>query len=347
MDVKKILLVEDESAVALDIKNILESSGYEVPFVTSRGEDAVKEAVKLRPDLVLMDIVLKGTMDGIEAANKMIILNIPVVYLTANSDRITLNRALEVPAYGYIVKPYNQKELITTVEMAINKHQLDQKKVENYKQDLIDKNDNLNPKEIKRDVLNGIKPRIMVVEDENITALDIAGKLEDLGYEIIAVVSSGSSAIENARKLHPDLILMDIMLKGDLDGIQVTESIEDLFIPVVYLTSYSDEKTLKRARKTSPYGYIIKPYNEDELRTTIEMALHKHIRYQETIESEVESLSTKLNEIKTGRIGVIATSTLILSMMFYGIISRNINLVGIFIVLFRHLWTCSFDCEYF
>lgn len=325
MDVKKILLVEDESAVALDIKNILESSGYEVPFVTSRGEDAVKEAVKLRPDLVLMDIILKGTMDGIEAANKMIILNIPVVYLTANSDRITLNRALEVPAYGYIVKPYNQKELITTIEMAINKHQLDQKKVENYKQDLIDKNDNLNPKEIKRDVLNGIKPRIMVVEDENITALDIAGKLEDLGYEIIAVVSSGNSAIENARKLHPDLILMDIMLKGDLDGIQVTESIEDLFIPVVYLTSYSDEKTLKRARKTSPYGYIIKPYNEDELRTTIEMALHKHIRYQETIESEVESLSTKLNEIKTGRIGVIVTSTLILSMMFYGIISRNMT----------------------
>jgi 1,2-diacylglycerol 3-beta-glucosyltransferase len=325
LDVKKILLVEDESAVALDIKHILESSGYEVPFVTSRGEDAVKEAVKLRPDLVLMDIALRGTMDGIEAASKIIILNIPVVYLTANSDRITLNRTIEVPAYGYIVKPYNQKELITTVEMAINKHQLDQEQVENYKQDLIDKKDNLNPKKIKRDILNGIKPQIMVVEDENITAMDIAGKLEDLGYEITAVVSSGSLATEKARKLHPDLILMDIMLKGDMDGIQVTKSIEDLFIPVVYLTSYSDRKTLKRARETSPYGYIIKPYNEDELKTTIEMALHKHIKYQETIESEVESLSTKLNEIKMGRIGVIVTSTLILSMMFYGIISRNMT----------------------
>ena len=137
-----ILLVEDESTVALDIKNILESSGYEVPFIASRGEEAVKEAVKLRPDLVLMDITLKGSMDGIEAASKLIILNIPVVYLTANSDNLTLKRATKVPTYGYIVKPYNQKELITTVEMAINRHNLDQEKVENYKQDLINKKNN-------------------------------------------------------------------------------------------------------------------------------------------------------------------------------------------------------------
>ena len=322
---KKIILVEDESAVALDIKQILESSGYEVPFVTSRGEDAVKEAVKLRPDLVLMDITLKGTMDGIEAASKIIILNIPVVYLTANSDRLTLKRATNVPSYGYVIKPYNHKDLITTIEMAINKHNNDQKKVEDYKQDVIDNKNDLKPKKIKRDILGGIKPQIMVVEDENITALDIAGKLEELGYEITAVVSSGTLAIEKARELHPDLILMDIMLKGDMDGIQVTKSIEDLFIPVVYLTSYTDEKTLQRARETSPYGYIIKPYNEDELNSTIEMALHKHIKYQETIDSEVESLSTKLSEIKMGRIGVIVTSALILSMMFYGIITRNMT----------------------
>ena len=325
MDNKKIIVVEDESAVALDIRQILETSGYEVPFVTSRGEDAVKEAVKLRPDLVLMDITLKGTMDGIEAASKIIILNIPVIYLTANSDRLTLKRATKVPSYGYVVKPYNRKELITTIEMAMNKHHLDQKKVEDYKQDVIDNRNDLKPKKIKRDILDGIKPRIMVVEDENITALDIAGKLEELGYEIVAVVSSGTLAIEKARELHPDLILMDIMLKGDMDGIKVTKSIEDLFIPVVYLTSYTDEKTLQRASETSPYGYIIKPYNEEELKSTIEMALHKHVRYQETIESEVESLSTKLSEIKTGRIGVIVTSTLILSMMLYGIITRNMT----------------------
>lgn len=325
MDGKKILLVEDESTVALDIQHILESSGYQVPFVTSNGEAAVKEAVKLRPDLVLMDITLKGTMDGIEAASKIIILNIPVVYLTANSDNLTLNRATKIPSYGYIVKPYNQKELITTIEMAINKHNLDQNKVENYKQDVINKKNNLDSKQIKRDILNGIKPRIMVVEDENITALDIADKLKDLGYDICALVSSGVLAIDKARKLHPDLILMDIMLKGDMDGIEVTKSIEDLSIPVVYLTSYSDKKTLKRARETSPYGYIIKPYNEAELKTTIEMALHKHITYQETIESELGSLSTKLNEIKIGRVGVVITSALILSMIAYGVISRNMT----------------------
>jgi 1,2-diacylglycerol 3-beta-glucosyltransferase len=106
MNGKTILLVEDESAVALDIKHILESSRYEVPFVKSRGEDAVKEAAKIRPDLVLMDITLKGTMDGIEAAKKIITLNIPVVYLTGASDNKTLKKATQIPVYGYIVKRY-------------------------------------------------------------------------------------------------------------------------------------------------------------------------------------------------------------------------------------------------
>jgi cellulose synthase/poly-beta-1,6-N-acetylglucosamine synthase-like glycosyltransferase/CheY-like chemotaxis protein len=324
MEIKKIILVEDESTVALDLKYMLESFGYEVPYLTSRGEDAVKEAVKIRPDLVLMDISLKGQMDGIEAARRMIILNIPVVYLSASSKEETLKRATEVPAYGYVVKPYLEKELKTTIEIALNKHKLDQENVENFKQNIIDKKIIVKPKAIKNDI-NRSKPEILVVEDENITAMDLSDKLKGLGYNITAIVSSGSLAIEKARKYHPDLILMDIMLKGNMDGIEVAKSLEDLFIPIVFLTSYSDEITLKRAREISPYGYIIKPYKEDELKTTIEMALHKHIRYQETIEYEVGSLTTKLNEIKTGRIGIIITSTFILSLMFYGIVTRNMT----------------------
>ena len=129
MPAKKILLVEDEGMIALDLRRILENFGYEVPLVVSRGEDAIKEAAKIRPDLVLMDITLKGTMDGIEASKKIISLDIPVVYLTGASDNNTLKKATGMPVYGFIEKPYIIKELLTTVEIALNKHQLDSARI--------------------------------------------------------------------------------------------------------------------------------------------------------------------------------------------------------------------------
>jgi 1,2-diacylglycerol 3-beta-glucosyltransferase len=324
MSTKKILLVEDEGMIALDLRRILENFGYEVPYIASRGEEAVKETAKIRPDLVLMDITLKGTMNGIEAAKKILTLNIPVVYLTGASDNKTLKKATEIPVYGFIVKPYIEQELITTIEIALNKHQLDLAKIEKFKQDLIFKRDKIQTSNINCHV-NRSKPHILVVEDQNITAMDIAGKLDDLGYNVTGTVSSGCDAIEKARELNPDLILMDIILKGNLDGIDVSKSIEDLNIPVVFLTSYADKLTLKKAQETSPYGYIIKPYGENELKTTIEMALHKHQRNQEEIKSEVGLLTTKLTELKIGRIGVIITTTSIIVLMVYGFITRNMT----------------------
>jgi len=324
MSTKKILLVEDEGMIALDLRRILENFGYEVPYIASRGEEAVKETAKIRPDLVLMDITLKGTMNGIEAAKKILTLNIPVVYLTGASDNKTLKKATEIPVYGFIVKPYIEQELITTIEIALNKHQLDLAKIEKFKQDIIFKRDKIQTSNINCHV-NRSKPHILVVEDQNITAMDIAGKLDDLGYNVTGTVSSGCDAIEKARELNPDLILMDIILKGNLDGIDVSKSIEDLNIPVVFLTSYADKLTLKKAQETSPYGYIIKPYGENELKTTIEMALHKHQRNQEEIKSEVGLLTTKLTELKIGRIGVIITTTSIIVLMVYGFITRNMT----------------------
>ena len=181
MPSKKILLVEDEGMIALDLRRILENFGYEIPFVASRGEEAVKEAAKIRPDLVLMDITLKGTMDGIEAAKKIISLNIPVVYSTGASDNKTLKKVSEMPVYGFIVKPYIEKELITTIEIALNKHQLDLARIEKFKQDIIVNKEKIQSNNINNHV-DRLKPHILVVEDQNITAQDIAGKLDDLGY---------------------------------------------------------------------------------------------------------------------------------------------------------------------
>ncbi|MHC5034564.1 MAG: response regulator, partial [Planctomycetota bacterium] len=119
--------------------------------------------------------------------------------------------------------------------------------------------------------------RIQVVEDESIVALDIKDNLEILGYNVVAVESSGEPAIQKAIETRPDLVLMDIRLKGEMDGIEAAQQIRaHLGTPVIYLTAYADEATLQRAKITEPYGYILKPFEERELHTTIEMALYKH-----------------------------------------------------------------------
>ncbi|MBI4682595.1 MAG: response regulator [Nitrospirae bacterium] len=109
------------------------------------------------------------------------------------------------------------------------------------------------------------KKRIMVVEDEGITAMRIKRSLEDMGYTVSSTVFSGEEAVEKAEQEKPDLVLMDIVLRGKMDGIEAARQIHSNFnIPVVYLTAHSDDKMLKRIKKTEPLGYIIKPFDERE-----------------------------------------------------------------------------------
>lgn len=127
--------------------------------------------------------------------------------------------------------------------------------------------------------------RILIVEDESILAMLIKGKLKSSGYEIADWVDRGEDAIKSAREKLPDLVLMDIVLKGEMDGIEAAKRIRNsLDIPIIYLTAYSDEEVLKRARVTEPYGYLIKPFREDELRANIEMAMYKHKSEKKTRE---------------------------------------------------------------
>lgn len=124
--------------------------------------------------------------------------------------------------------------------------------------------------------------KILVVEDEAIVALDIERQLEDLGYSVTGLAASGEEAICQIKETRPDLVLMDIRLRGELDGVQTAEQLSRLFdIPVVYLTAHTDAETLARAKLTSPYGYIIKPFEERLLWTIIEIALYKHLAERE------------------------------------------------------------------
>lgn len=118
--------------------------------------------------------------------------------------------------------------------------------------------------------------RIMVVEDESIIAKDIRQSVESFGYSVTSTVASGEEAVARAGAERPDLVLMDIMLKGSLDGIGAAREIRDKYnIPIIYITAYDDEKTLARAKLTEPFGYLLKPFRDRELYAAIEMALYK------------------------------------------------------------------------
>jgi signal transduction histidine kinase len=138
---------------------------------------------------------------------------------------------------------------------------------------------------------------ILIVEDENIVALDMRMRLESMGYSIIGVVDTGELAVERAIALGPDLVIMDIKLKGDQDGIDVaTQLRERSEVPVIFVTAFTDERTLDRAKRASPYGYIVKPFHERELRIAIELALYKH-QYELTIR-RARDVSEESNRVK-------------------------------------------------
>ena len=119
------------------------------------------------------------------------------------------------------------------------------------------------------------KPKILISEDEVIIAEDIAASLEELGYETCAI-DNGEETIEMIRETNPDLVLLDINLRGDIDGVELGARIKKEFgIPFIYLTAYADKDTIDRAKKTEPDGFLVKPFDEKNLRSAIEIALYK------------------------------------------------------------------------
>jgi diguanylate cyclase (GGDEF)-like protein/PAS domain S-box-containing protein len=139
-----------------------------------------------------------------------------------------------------------------------------------------------------------MKKKILIVEDEGIVALDLQDQLQFMGYQVVGIADTAKDALKMAAKESPNLVLMDIVIKGERDGIDIARQIHDLFdIPVVFLTAYADEKTLARAKLSHPYGYIIKPFNAKMIHSNIEMALHRH----EVDQALVKCYSTTLSWI--------------------------------------------------
>src|SRR5512145_1504259 len=180
------------------------------------------------------------------------------------------------------------------------------------------------------------KANILIVEDEAVVAADLAGKLERAGYRPVGIASDGDDAIEAAKNLGPDLVLMDIRLAGSMDGIKTAERIQaSRNIPIVYLTAHSDMTTLRRAAATEPFGYILKPFEERDVTTQIEIALFKHQaerRLRESEERYRRLVETAMDSIITfDHAGVILSCNPATERMFgYGIdemVGRNISML--------------------
>jgi CheY-like chemotaxis protein len=143
------------------------------------------------------------------------------------------------------------------------------------------------------------QPKILVVEDEAIVSADIQDHLSRFGYKVVGSTDSGEQSVALASQLQPDLVLMDIMLSGPLDGAEAARQIRDqLHLPVIFLTANSDDITVNRARETDPFGFVLKPFEDRTLRITIEMALFKH-RVEREREDLIRQLQYALDHVKT------------------------------------------------
>lgn len=139
--------------------------------------------------------------------------------------------------------------------------------------------------------------QILIVEDNQYSAKALKSELMCLGYGVIGISTSGKEAIQKTIELQPDLVLMDILLDDQMDGIETAEEIlKNQSLPIVYLTGNEQEETLLRAKITEPFGYLVKPYEEKELHTTIEIAIYKHRMEQKLCESHAWLLAT-LNSV--------------------------------------------------
>lgn len=147
--------------------------------------------------------------------------------------------------------------------------------------------------------------RVLVVEDESIIALDIQTSLQNAGYQVVSIATSAEEAINDTAVLQPDLVLMDIRLRGTMDGVETAEQIRQTWqLPVIFLTAHADENTLVRAKKVQPFGYILKPFEDRELITMIEIALSRH-KAESLIQTALKK-EKEINELKSRFVSVVS-----------------------------------------
>ncbi len=240
-----ILCVENDFIASYVLEKQIERLGYRLIGKVGSGEAAIEQAMELKPDLVLMDIKLEGKLDGLEAAQCLTTdFNIPVVFITARQDADLRRKAMHIESVAYLNKPIQLKALRNAVET----------------------------------IYPNVKmKRILLVEDDYIISMLLEKQIRRMGYEIAGKAESGDKAIDLTREEKPDLVLMDIELKGDIDGIETVRRIREFStVPVIYLTGNANEKTRMEAEDTNPDGFLVKPVDMDVLKQQIREIVEKN-----------------------------------------------------------------------
>lgn len=141
--------------------------------------------------------------------------------------------------------------------------------------------------------------KVLIVEDEGIIAMELVNHVRRMGYDVVGSVDTGDAALEKAEDVRPDIVLMDIRIQGDKDGIETAEAIRSRFnIPVIYLTAHADQRTIQRAKVTGPLGYLVKPLREHELQAAIAVALYNHKTDQAMEQQRRDFLAMLTHDIK-------------------------------------------------
>lgn len=266
----RVLIVEDEIIIAKDIETKLLSYGHTVICQESTGEKAVQRALTDRPDLITMDIVLKGDMDGIEAARQInSSLNIPIIFLTSYSDQGIIDKIKHFGGtYSYILKPFKERELYIAIETILNRHYSDRKKTK--------------------------KQRVLLIDGDRSSRIEIKSILED-DYEVIEAVT-GEIGILVAEKETPDIILLEVTLPV-MDGYTVCHSLKHKKatrrIPVIFVSTNVDQREKVVGLEIGGTDFISKPINKYELLARIEKHIKTHI-YARQLEEQIHARTQQL-----------------------------------------------------
>jgi CheY-like chemotaxis protein len=257
---QRILIVEDERIIGEDVRRRLESWGYDVPAVVTSGEEAIRLAEKHHPDLLLMDIRLRGRMDGVESARRIQEQsNVPVVFATASSDAPSMARASAANPLGFISKPFDDNEMRTVIAKALCRRNIDGSPVQT------------NGTPVRKSATR--MPRVLVADDNSVNRLVARTMLEKLGCFVHAV-ESGLEAVEAFGKAPFDVVLMDCHMPH-MDGYEAANTIRAKeakggHTVIIAMTADNLPEDRKRCHDVGMDDFLPKPVRLDQMRAVLE-----------------------------------------------------------------------------
>ncbi len=294
MNPVSILLVDDNPTFLSIATRFLQThDNLLVVGAVQGGQEALAQAQDSRPDVILVDLLMPDLPGWklIPRLRKML-PQAAIIALTLHPPDAYREVALAAGADDFVLKRTMSADLLPAIWRS---RQTDQAHAKPEQTTLPEPKRNMgkNGQELT-------KVRVLIVEDDFIIDMDIETQLKNLGYSVVGVASSGAEALQKVAETEPDLVLMDIKLKGEIDGIATATQIQARFdLPVIYLMAYANEEILQRAKMTEPFGYLIKPFEARELGMTIDMALHKY-EIEKTLRKSEQWLDATLNSIGEG-----------------------------------------------